>query len=116
MILDDISGKEREVLTWSCSAVIISRSQIKMSYAQSTQKSTGCQKGLKECSNVVNQTSETLVSSSQENITVEKTCISRGQKKCLAKDIFGVGRANTSNFRGHKRSKYLGMGRIVTRE
>lgn len=57
MILDKISGKEGELLTRFHSTVIISRSQIKMSCAQSIQKSNGCQKGPKKGSNIVNQMS-----------------------------------------------------------
>lgn len=56
-----------------------------MSWFQSIQKSKGCQKRLKKCSTVVNELSETLVSFSQENITVKKTCIRRDQKRRLAK-------------------------------
>lgn len=58
MTLDNISGKERELLTRFHRTVIISRSQIKMSCARSIQNSNGCQKGPKKCSNIVNQRSD----------------------------------------------------------
>lgn len=81
MILDKIFGKERELLAWFFSSVIINRSQIKMPCIQSIQETNGCQKELKKCNNVINQMSESLVSFSQENITVKMTCVRRGQKK-----------------------------------
>lgn len=62
----------------------------------------------KDC-NIVSQMSETLDVFSQEKITVKETCIRRSQKRRLAKEIFGVERANVSNSCGHEGSKYLGM-------
>lgn len=79
-----------------------------MSWFQSIQKSKGCQKWLKKCSTVVSQLSETLVSFSQENITVKKTRIKRDQKRRLAKEMLEW-REQTSNFSGHEGSKYLSM-------